>query len=57
MTVALFPVSQGNQGFTRKLVNNFKIILSDMIFECCFLIFVVDTTKTNPTVCSKSRNI
>ena len=36
--------------FTRKLVNNFALILSDVIFECCFLILVVGTNKTNPIV-------
>ena len=33
MIVALFPVSQGNKDFTRKLVNNFKIILYDVILD------------------------
>ena len=33
MTVALFPVSQGHKDFIRKLVNNFKIIIYDVILD------------------------
>ena len=52
MTVALFAVLQGNQGFEFQNNSNWY-----NVFECSFLISLVGNTKTNFIVCWKSKNI